>query len=90
LAFSKFRNATYSAYRIIIIGHTDSIGTAGYNKKLSEKRAINVRDWLIRNGVTGGRFGSVRGEGEFDPVAPNNNPRGRAKNRRIELTLLPT
>jgi OmpA-OmpF porin, OOP family len=82
---------SHSMHRIIIIGHTDSIGSAGYNKKLSQKRAVNVRDWLIRNGaIKAGRFGSVRGEGEFEPVAPNNNSRGRAKNRRVEITLLPS
>ena len=80
-----------STYRIIIIGHTDSIGNHQYNNKLSEKRAGNVRDWLIRNGaIKAGRFSSVRGEGESEPVAPNNNPRGRAKNRRVEITLVPS
>ncbi len=82
---------SYPAYRIVVIGYTDSIGPAAYNQKLSERRANKVRDWLIRNGgVKVQRFQSVRGEGESEPVAPNNNPRGRAKNRRVEIRLIPS
>ena len=79
-----------SAYRIILIGYTDSIGKAKYNQDLSERRANNVRKWLVvYMGIKPERFLSVSGEGESSPVAPNNNPKGRAKNRRVEITLVP-
>jgi OOP family OmpA-OmpF porin len=69
-------------------GHTDSIGAAAYNKKLSEKRANAVKKYLIdKGGVAPSRLSTV-GHGEDSPIAPNNTKEGRAKNRRVELTPL--
>ena len=71
---------------IRIEGHTDNIGGAEYNLKLSQERAEAVREALIRRGVDGNRL-STRGLGETHPIAPNRSPAGRAKNRRVEFII---
>jgi outer membrane protein OmpA-like peptidoglycan-associated protein len=77
----------------LIEGHTDGKGTHPYNMKLSENRAGAVKQWLVTNvGVQASRI-KTTGWGETRPVAPNtnpdgsDNPQGRQKNRRVELTL---
>lgn len=83
----------YPAAPVLIEGHTDAKGSDSYNMTLSENRAASVKRWLVRNaGVDGGRI-SARGLGETRPVAPNtkpdgsDDPDGRQKNRRVEITL---
>ncbi|WP_244130681.1 OmpA family protein [Burkholderia pyrrocinia] len=77
---------------IVIEGHTDSKGSAAYNKTLSFRRANAVADWLTSHGMKKARL-SVRGLGGSQPVAPNtlrngaDNPDGRALNRRVEFVL---
>lgn len=71
---------------VVIEGHTDAIGTDAYNQALSERRARSVRDYLVENGIPAGRLEMV-GHGESRPVAPNDDPEGRAMNRRVELRL---
>ena len=78
---------------IQIEGHTDSKGADDYNTKLSERRASSVKSWLVReDGVDGGRI-TTYGRGAARPVAPNakpdgsDDPQGRQKNRRVEITL---
>lgn len=68
-------------------GHTDSIGTDAYNKALGERRAKAVFDYLKSKGVAANRL-KVVSYGESKPVAPNNTEQGRAKNRRVDLTIL--
>jgi outer membrane protein OmpA-like peptidoglycan-associated protein len=74
-----------------IEGHTDGKGEAAYNRKLSERRAQSVRQWLAANGVA--MKMSTQGWGKDKPVAPNthpggkDNPEGRQKNRRVEITM---
>jgi len=70
--------------RVSIDGHTDSIGTEEYNDGLSRRRAGSVGDYFVRSGLEQGRF-STRGFGESTPIAPNDSPDGRARNRRVEL-----
>jgi outer membrane protein OmpA-like peptidoglycan-associated protein len=76
-----------------IEGHTDSIGGASYNLKLSKERAASVRQYLIDRGIAADRLTS-EGYGESQPIAANNkpngadNPSGRAKNRRVELEVV--
>ncbi|WP_407702356.1 OmpA family protein [Vibrio algarum] len=70
-----------------IVGHTDSIGTKHYNKKLSEKRALSVLEILKKKGVDTNRL-SVIAKGESQPIATNMYAPGRAKNRRVELIIL--
>jgi OOP family OmpA-OmpF porin len=65
-------------------GYTDSTGSAAYNKKLSERRAQSVADYLTSQGISGGRM-TVKGYGEDNPVADNRTAEGRAHNRRVVL-----
>jgi len=67
-----------------VAGHTDNIGSAAYNQRLSERRARSVADYLIAHGVDGANI-TVKGYGESDPVADNGTAEGRAANRRVEL-----
>ena len=65
-------------------GHTDSTASAEHNQKLSEARAKAVRDYFIQQGIASERV-RAKGYGETQPVASNDTPEGRAKNRRVEL-----
>jgi outer membrane protein OmpA-like peptidoglycan-associated protein len=67
-----------------IHGHTDNIGKASYNLKLSQARANSVRDWLVNRGVVSSRI-ATKGFGFVRPIAPNDTEEGRQKNRRIEF-----
>jgi len=67
-----------------IEGHTDSVADAAYNMDLSQRRAESVREYLMSKGVAGRRL-TARGYGETHPVASNDSPEGRARNRRVEL-----
>lgn len=73
--------------KVEVAGHTDSQGAADYNQNLSQRRAIAVRDYLVRQGVDGADL-SIRGYGESDPVADNGTAEGRARNRRVVLRIL--
>lgn len=77
---------TYTNYSAKIIGYTDSRGSASYNKKLSQKRANEVKKLLIQRGVNPSQLSS-EGMGEANPIADNATKEGRAKNRRIEAEL---
>ena len=72
---------------IRIEGHTDSIGAADTNRQLSERRAQAVMDALVDQGVEADRM-SVLGLGEDFPIATNDTPDGRSKNRRVDVILL--
>ena len=83
----------YPKAPVLIEGHTDGKGTHPYNMKLSENRALSVKNWLVQNaGVDPARI-TTQGWGETKPVAPNtnpngsDNPQGRQKNRRVGITL---
>lgn len=77
---------------VAVHGHTDSVGGAAYNQRLSERRAESVVGYLVDAGVAADRI-TARGLGENEPVAPNtgddgsDNPEGRARNRRVEVIL---
>lgn len=73
--------------RIEISGHTDNVGSAKANQKLSEDRAKAVVDYLISRGVDMIRM-EYKGYGFSQPVAPNNTPDGRAQNRRVEFKII--
>ncbi|CBE69699.1 MAG: OmpA family protein [Candidatus Methylomirabilis oxygeniifera] len=70
--------------KVTIAGHTDSVGTADYNKKLSQRRAESVRNYLASHGVNAAKLTAV-GFGEEQPIASNDEAEGRTKNRRVEL-----
>lgn len=74
--------------KIVVEGHTDSVGVDAYNQKLSEDRAKSVRDHLVSKGVEANRISFV-GKGETVPVADNTSPEGRANNRRVEIVVSP-
>ncbi len=76
-----------------IEGYTDSKGSDAYNQKLSERRAVAVKQWLVqKEGLSGARM-TTQGFGAKRPVAPNtkpdgsDDPEGRQKNRRVEIVL---
>ncbi|SHI42028.1 Outer membrane protein OmpA [Shimia gijangensis] len=71
-----------------VIGHTDSSGSAEHNQTLSERRANAVADKLMDAGIAFERIETV-GKGENEPVASNLNEEGKAKNRRVEIVILP-
>lgn len=71
---------------IIIDGHTDSVGKEDANQRLSEQRAASVADYLASDGITRSRM-QTTGYGEMRPVASNETDAGRAKNRRVELSI---
>ncbi|HKS81499.1 MAG TPA: OmpA family protein [Candidatus Acidoferrales bacterium] len=69
-----------------IEGHTDSVGGDDYNQTLSERRAGAVRDFLIDQGVAASSV-TARGFGKTQPVATNDTPEGRQRNRRVEIVV---
>ena len=69
-----------------IEGHTDSVGSDDFNQQLSERRAGMVRDFLIDQGVAASTI-TARGFGKTQPVASNDSPEGRQRNRRVELVV---
>lgn len=71
---------------LVIEGYTDSVGSAKYNKQLSQKRANSVRRALMKEGIAGDRISSY-GLGEENPIADNNTEEGRAKNRRVVVEI---
>ncbi len=71
---------------LVIIGHTDQVGSASYNQALSERRAEAASRYLISQGVSSGRI-ATRGLGESEPVASNETEAGRAGNRRVEVAI---
>lgn len=72
---------------VIAIGHTDSVGTDVYNKKLSFRRAEAVKSYLINNGIKKELI-YTEGNGESKPIATNETAEGRAKNRRVEIEVI--
>ena len=73
-------------YKVQIDGHTDDVGKDEYNHNLSHERAASVKAYLVSKGIAETRLNST-GYGETKPVADNKTAVGRAKNRRVEMTL---
>lgn len=76
----------YSGSNLLIIGHTDQLGSEEYNQRLSERRANAAASYLISQGVSGSRI-ATRGLGETEPVASNETELGRQTNRRVEVAI---
>ena len=72
--------------RLVIQGHTDSIGSDEFNKELSEKRAKAVYDYMMKKGLNIKEVSYV-GHGETRPVADNETKEGRKANRRVEFRI---
>jgi len=77
----------YPQLRVELEGHTDSSGSDQYNLQLSQRRAQSVRDYLVSLGVAA-RQVEARGYGETKPIASNDTPEGRARNRRVMMSVL--
>ncbi|MGB5982937.1 MAG: OmpA family protein [Nonlabens sp.] len=77
----------YPDAKFSIDGHTDSVGSAKNNMRLSDSRALSVKEYLTGHGIDEFRLSS-KGYGEDQPVASNKTKAGRAQNRRVEINLV--
>ena len=73
--------------KVELAGHTDDVGSASYNQKLSADRAESVRKALISNGIDETRL-TAKGYGATKPLAPNDSEEHRALNRRTEMIII--
>ncbi len=71
---------------VLIVGHTDSVGTDSYNLDLSRRRAEAAASYIATVGVDRSRIGT-KGMGENDPLASNDTDAGRQQNRRVEVAI---
>ncbi len=78
----------YNQTIVEVSGHTDNVGSAAVNQRISEERAQNVATYLIGQGLQRERF-EVAGFGYRYPVADNSTEQGRALNRRVEIRIVP-
>lgn len=79
---------SYNQTVVQVVGHTDSTGSHALNQRLSEQRAETVSDYLAAQGIQRERLETL-GVGEQYPVASNATASGRARNRRVEIHLIP-
>ena len=81
---------SYPDRKILIVGHSDNTGSDAFNLALSEQRAINVRNWLLK--YTPHTFNDfiIRGKGALEPIASNATKEGQTQNRRVEVLLIPS
>ena len=77
----------FKTSRVIVEGHTDNVGSEEYNQGLSERRAENVMNFLIEQGVTPSRLTAI-GYGFSRPISDNETSEGRAKNRRTQFRII--
>jgi outer membrane protein OmpA-like peptidoglycan-associated protein len=90
-ARENLRNLALSLERhegtqVLLIGHTDSVGSESYNQQLSERRAHAARSYLIAQGLSPLRIEAV-GRGLTEPIASNDTEAGRQENRRVEVAI---
>lgn len=78
----------YPETNVVIVGHTDSSGSNAYNMNLSEKRAKSVTQFFVNQGLASNRF-TTQWFGEEKPEYDNSTPEGRAKNRRVNVVIIP-
>ena len=76
----------YDNTDLMIVGHTDAVGSDDYNYRLSERRANAAAQYLANLGVDWSRMTTL-GKGETEPVASNDTDYGRQQNRRVEIAL---
>lgn len=86
-ALAKTMKENPQIKKVRVDGHTDSVGRDDFNLNLSQRRAAAVVDYMIAQGVEAERLAS-EGFGKSKPIADNATEEGRAKNRRVELTIL--
>lgn len=80
----KLNDGSY--IKVEIEGHTDNIGSAEVNKRLSTARANAVRGYLISKGISAAQL-KASGKGELEPISSNSTAKGRALNRRVEMII---
>jgi len=90
-AASNLRNLAaslekYANTDLLIVGHTDAVGTSQYNQTLSQRRATSAANYLTAQGVDAARLQAV-GRGETEPLATNDTEGGRQLNRRVEVAI---
>ncbi|PQJ79901.1 OmpA family protein [Polaribacter porphyrae] len=78
----------FSDTKILVVGHTDNTGKEAYNLALSEKRAKSVKNYLVSDGIASSRFETLW-YGETQPKYDNTTAEGRAKNRRVNVAIVP-
>lgn len=76
----------YPETEVLIVGHTDAVGSDAYNQTLSENRATSAADILASYGVPRARIRTA-GRGESEPIAGNETEAGQAQNRRVEVAI---
>ena len=76
----------YPNTRTLIVGHTDSKGSARYNMDLSDRRAQSAANFIAGEGIERARVGTA-GRGETEPIAGNGSDEGRRQNRRVEIAI---
>jgi len=76
----------YPNTRTLIVGHTDSDGSAAYNLDLSDRRALSAASFIAAEGVDRARI-TTAGRGEAEPIATNATDAGRQQNRRVEVAI---
>lgn len=76
----------YDGSDLLIVGHTDQVGSSEYNQTLSEKRGTAAANYLVSQGVSRSRVTTL-GRGEKEPIASNETEAGRQQNRRIEVAI---
>jgi outer membrane protein OmpA-like peptidoglycan-associated protein len=79
--------AKYPNTDLLIVGHTDAVGTGEYNQALSQRRATAAANYLASQGVSAARLQAV-GRGETEPLATNDTEAGRQSNRRVEIAIV--
>jgi len=84
--YAILNNNSTAWTKIIVSGHTDNIGPKSVNQQLSIARAQAVKDYLVKKGISASAI-TVAGYGEDKPIASNDTPEGRQKNRRVEFEI---
>ncbi|XKM12800.1 OmpA family protein [Orbaceae bacterium ac157xtp] len=86
---TKIKANNDTGWLVLITGHTDSVGDANKNQQLSLDRATAVRDWVIKTSDIPETCFAIQGYGAKQPLVGNETPEDRAKNRRVEISLVP-
>lgn len=76
----------YPETEVLIVGHTDAVGSEEYNQDLSERRAMAAKNYLVSLGIPSHRIRTA-GRGEMEPIASNATEAGRQENRRVEVAI---
>ncbi|HEU4452897.1 MAG TPA: OmpA family protein [Longimicrobium sp.] len=76
----------YPETEVLIVGHTDDVGSDQYNMGLSLRRAESSKNYLVARGIQPGRI-RTSGRGEMEPIASNADESGRQRNRRVEVAI---